>query len=430
MEMAFTRRERIVGVFITGIVILLLAAVVMIGRGKDWFVTYVSYYTTFKESYNLAVNTPVKLFNADIGKVKKITLVRNLVEVELAIAETYTTRIRKDTVASVKSPTLIGSEFVDIKPGDPFALLIPEGGKIPSVEKKSIARVLEEFQIEKTAKMFVEAIQNLALIVQTIQEPKGPLFSLFDHANNSLGSLDLIVQDIRSGKGTLGDILVSRALIDNIQDKIDRVGSILEDVNQVTAKMPQTMAVVQDTLKASQPLMQGLGKATAKLPRTLDEVQDTLKASQPLMKGLGIAAAKVPRTLDEVQRTLKVSQKVMKDITKTTAKLPQTIDRVQDTIETFKATGDELITRLKGLKKIVNGAEETITSLNTILKNVERGSPEIPQILKVAKAMLLDVRDTIGNLDKLIQALQNNILFRSNLPPEPKLDNIDAGLRE
>ncbi|MEE8541729.1 MAG: hypothetical protein V3S66_08710, partial [Desulfobacterales bacterium] len=137
-----------------------------------------------------------------------------------------------------------------------------------------------------------------------------------------------------------------------------------------------------------------------------------------------------PRTLDEVQRTLKASQKVMKDITRTTAKLPQTIDRIQDAIGTFKTTGDELITGLKGLKKIVTGAEETITSLNTILKNVERGSPEIPQILKVAKAMLLDVRDTIGNLDKLIQALQNNILFRSNLPPEPKLDNIDAGLRE
>ncbi len=402
MEMTFTRRERIVGVFITAIVILLLAAVVMIGRGKDWFVTYVSYYTTFKESYNLAENTPVKLFNADIGKVKKITLVRNLVEVKLAIAEAYTTRIRKDAVASVKSPTLIGSEYVDIKPGDPFTPLIPEGGKIPSVEKKSIASVLEEFQIEKTAKMFVEAIQNLSLIVQTIQDPKGPLFSLFDHANNSLGSLDLIVQDIRSGKGTLGDILVSRALIDNIQDKIDRVGSILENVNQVTARMPQTMAVVQDTLKASQPLMKGLGKATAK----------------------------VPRTLDEVQRTLKVSQKVMKDITKATVKLPQTIDQVQATIGTFKATGEELITTLKGTKKILNGAQRTITSLNTILKNVERGSPEIPQILKVAKAMLLDVRDTIGNLDKLIQALQNNILFRSNLPPEPELDNIDAGLRE
>jgi len=402
MEMTFTRRERIVGVFITAIVILLFATVVMIGRGKDWFVTYVSYYTTFKESYNLAVNTPVKLFNADIGKVKKITLVRNFVEVELAIAEAYTTRIRKDAVASVKSPTLIGSEYLDIKPGDPFSPLIPEGGKILSVEKKSIASILEEFQIEKTAKMFVEAIQNLSLIVQTIQDPKGPLFSLFDHANNSLGSLDLIVQDIRAGKGTLGDILVSRALIDNIQDKIDRVGSILENVNQVTGKMPQTMAIVQDTLKASQPLMKGLGKA----------------------------AAKVPRTLDEVQRTLKVSQKVMKDITKTTAKLPQTIDRVQDTIETFKATGNEVITSLRGLKKILNGAEETITSLNIILKDVERGSPEIPQILKVAKAMLLDVRDTIGNLDNLIKALQNNILFRSNLPPEPKLDNIDAGLRE
>lgn len=402
MEMTFTTREKIVGFFIVGIIVLLLATVVLIGRGKDWFETYVTYYTTFKESHNLTENTPVKLFNTKIGKVEKITLVGNMVNVRLAILENYAARIRTDTLASVKSPTFIGSEYVEIKPGSPDAPLTPEGGEISALEKKSIADTLAEFQVEKTAKMLIEAVQNLSLIIQSLQDPKGPLFALFDHANNSLASLDMIVQDIRSGKGTLGGILTSRALLDDIHDKIDRIGAILENVNQATAKTPETMQVVQDTLKASQTFMQGLGKA----------------------------AAKAPQTLDEVQNTLKVSQKVLQDINKTTAKLPATIDQVQATIGTYKKMGAELITSVHGLKKILQDAQGAIASLNVILGNVEKGSPEIPQIINIAKGSLLDIRDAVGNLDRLIQALQNNILIRGGLPPEPKLDNIDAGLRE
>lgn len=400
--MTFTTREKIVGFFIVGIIVLLLATVVLIGRGKDWFETYVTYYTTFKESHNLTENTPVKLFNTKIGKVEKITLVGNMVNVRLAILENYAARIRTDTLASVKSPTFIGSEYVEIKPGSPDAPLTPEGGEISALEKKSIADTLAEFQVEKTAKMLIEAVQNLSLIIQSLQDPKGPLFALFDHANNSLASLDMIVQDIRSGKGTLGGILTSRALLDDIHDKIDRIGAILENVNQATAKTPETMQVVQDTLKASQTFMQGLGKA----------------------------AAKAPQTLDEVQNTLKVSQKVLQDINKTTAKLPATIDQVQATIGTYKKMGAELITSVHGLKKILQDAQGAIASLNVILGNVEKGSPEIPQIINIAKGSLLDIRDAVGNLDRLIQALQNNILIRGGLPPEPKLDNIDAGLRE
>ena len=56
MEMEFSRIERLVGMFIIGVFMLLLATLVIIGRGKDWFETYITYYTTFNESYNLQEN--------------------------------------------------------------------------------------------------------------------------------------------------------------------------------------------------------------------------------------------------------------------------------------------------------------------------------------------------------------------------------------
>jgi len=53
MQISFDVKEKIVGAFMVGVVILLLTIVVMIGRGKDWFRSYVTYYTVFDQAYNL-----------------------------------------------------------------------------------------------------------------------------------------------------------------------------------------------------------------------------------------------------------------------------------------------------------------------------------------------------------------------------------------
>ena len=70
MELSYTRVEKSVGLFVIGIAVLVLTTVVILGRGKDWFAEEVTFYTSFRESYNLQVNAAVKLFKADIGKVE------------------------------------------------------------------------------------------------------------------------------------------------------------------------------------------------------------------------------------------------------------------------------------------------------------------------------------------------------------------------
>ena len=112
MELDFSKKEKIVGTFIISVTVLLLVTVVIIGRGKDWFKKYITYYTVFDEGYNLQPDTAVKLFSANIGKVKDITLVGDKVEVTLKILDDFRSRIRTDSIATVKSPTLIGSEYI------------------------------------------------------------------------------------------------------------------------------------------------------------------------------------------------------------------------------------------------------------------------------------------------------------------------------
>ncbi|MCD4778688.1 MAG: MlaD family protein [Desulfobacterales bacterium] len=330
MEVDYNKKEKIVGTFVIGIVVIMLAMLIIIGRGKDWFKTYITYYTTFDESYNLREDAAVKLYKADIGKVKKITLAEDKVKVELVILEDYSSRIRSDSVAIVDSPTFIGSEYISIIPGSADAPLIKEGGKIPSREKKSVDDILAEFEVEKTAKMVIPAIQDVAEVAQIMRDPEGPLFASLDSFNRTLSYFERVARDIEAGKGTIGGIIRSRELLDKILSDLDKLGEILENIN----------------------------KASSKTPVVMDQVQDNLAA----------------------------------------------------------------------VKKIGNDVSKSVSSIKRIVKQVEENR-DIPEITHSVKNGIKEIRDSVDEIDKVVQSLQKNFLIKSKLPPEEEPENIDAGLR-
>ncbi len=252
MEMEFSKLERVVGTFIVGVALLLMATLVIIGRGKDWFENYITYYTAFGESYNLQENAAVKLFKADIGKVVKITLEKNRVQVKLAILEKYAARIRQNAVAVVESPTLIGSEYIAIIPGSTDAPAIAPEGEIASREKRSLTDILTEFEVEKTALLVVKAIQDISQVTQRLGDPKGPLIASLENIEKVSANVERITTDLDAGKGPMGMLLKSEDVLQRLVASIDRMGQILSGIQATTAQAPQTMALVQENLVALQ----------------------------------------------------------------------------------------------------------------------------------------------------------------------------------
>ena len=237
MDLDYSRKERIVGTFIICIAVLLLSTVIMLGRGKNWFEDYNTYYTTFDESYNLKVGADVKLFKTNIGKVKEIT-VEEKVKIRLAILAKYESRIRKDTLVTVESPTFVGSEYISIIPGSSVAPVLPNEGTIQSQAKKSISDILAEFEVEKSAKMFIQAIQNLSEFTENLNAPEGPLLSALENVRQSTDDIQEITHSIASGDGTLGSLIQSTMLLDMVTDRLDQVSDILEHISEASAKTP------------------------------------------------------------------------------------------------------------------------------------------------------------------------------------------------
>lgn len=321
MDVHFQRKEKIVGTFVVIVIFLLIATLVFVGRGKQWFETYVTFYTTFNESYNLQENAAVKLYKTDIGNVKKITLVEDKVKVKLAILERYANKFRNDTVVTVESPTFIGSEYVSVIPGSTDAGQVPEGGMIKSQAKKSISDVLEEFQVEKTAKMLIGAIQDLSQVAEMLRDPKGPLFQSLENISKTLAHIEVIVHDVKDGKGSLGEVLRSRELVKSVERSLSQIEVILKDISDASTQLPKAMGQAQDDLEIFYQIGDGVSESVKTLDGILKEIDANMVKVNVILTNLEKGSYDVPQVtetarlgIEEIREGVENIDKVVKSL--------------------------------------------------------------------------------------------------------------------
>jgi phospholipid/cholesterol/gamma-HCH transport system substrate-binding protein len=295
MEMEFSRLEKVVGTFIIGVVLLLMTTLVIIGRGKDWFEQYVVYYTAFNESYNLQEDAAVKLFKADIGKVQKITLTQNRVRVKLLILDQYASRIREDAIAVVESPTLIGSEYISIIPGSSSAPLIQPNGEIQSKEKRSISDIMSEFEVEKTARLVVDTIQDLSEVAQKLSDPQGPLWSALDNVNRISSNIEKVTADLQSGKGLIGALMTSEAMLNEVEDRLDQLEKILSSVQMAASQSPETMALVNANLSTYRNTGESIQASVHKAQQILEDIRIGAGHLKQITEDIKAGSTHIPR---------------------------------------------------------------------------------------------------------------------------------------
>lgn len=280
-------REKMVGFFIVITIGLALGILVFIGRGQHWFKKKTTYYTYFNEGYNLKPGAQVKIFNTWIGFVEKVELTReNRVKITIKIFENDAAKIRADSIATVDSPTIIGSEFIAITPGSPEKPAIPKGGIINSKAKKNIGEYLKEYDIEKKIEDFGQLISDLKIVMERLKDPKGPLFSV-------LYDMKDVMNQLNKGEGSLGRLVMEEDLYREarmaIKDLREASASINELGNTVANGihlLPDTMEQINEITRKLDHVMSRLKTATERAPAMQREVEDALTEVNRILESL------------------------------------------------------------------------------------------------------------------------------------------------
>lgn len=294
MRLQYSTMERMTGAFILLTLIVFLFTVAVVGRGKNWFRKHVVYYTAFEEGYNLVSGSRVKLLGTDIGSVTGVLLTKdNKVKVRVKVLAEYASRIRANSVATVESPTVIGSEYINIRPGTSKAAAIPPEGLIPTKEKKKFTEYLEEYEIGAKLEHISKILEDLALITDQLKDPKGPFFGTFSNLQQITGTVE-------AGEGSLGRLIKS----DELYEHMDTFVATLQETADYLVRAGVNIEKGSEHLE----------KATREAPEMVDKTQELLDRLLKVQVILEKVMAEVPEISAQAREGMQEVNRILDSV--------------------------------------------------------------------------------------------------------------------
>lgn len=297
MQEGFTRKEKLVGAFLLVLVIFTMGTLLLIAQGKGLFVPETTFLVKFKQGYNLHPGSLVKMFNAEIGKVSdmRITTTGGLpqVQVNIKVYTEYTNLIRQDSVAEVVSPTIIGSEYLEISPGSSGYPKIEAYGTIPSRERQSLTDQLAELVNRETIDKVKVTVANIAQLSEQLKNDEKVFLAVVNRTNEVLVSLT-------EAKGTLGLLLMQKDLYTKMVQSLGHLDQFLVEAKNITGDFRpfakdlqvfsksitqeiEPLKAIVANIKAGSEDLPELVEAATETARSGKEVMDAIKAN-PLIR--------------------------------------------------------------------------------------------------------------------------------------------------
>ncbi len=236
--MAFSAEKKVGLFFIVSMII--LGALLEVGEKWNPFEKQIRYRTYLSSVTGLKLGDPVRLVGVDIGRIKEINVRDENVEIVFDVKPG--TRIRTDSVASLRLTNLLGGQFLNISMGSPQAPTLEPGSTLYGKDSANIDVIVDNVSdLTKDAKSLINNLNKnqdevLKKISAILDENRGNL-------HQSVANFRSITDKFDRGDGSLALLLNDKALyananeaaqnLKNISAKIDRgdgtVGKLIND---------------------------------------------------------------------------------------------------------------------------------------------------------------------------------------------------------
>ena len=282
MAYRFKHLEKVVGVFLTLVILIVVALVIFIGRERRWFEQQYEFSTEFWRGEGLKPGLVVSMKGIQIGEVKTVYLnEENWIDVRFSVYEEYAERIRKDSAAKLRSP-LIGSKVLEISPGGKDELPLENGSYIWSEDTNEGADILKLRAKEEKPDQLTKILNNVESLTDSLSDAEGNFQSMLSKAqelfdmlaseegslNRTMRNLEQITGSIEDKEGSIGKLVYDNyELYDSIMSIMEKVNVIMENFQDLSRTISETSPEIKAAIERANTTMD---EATG-LIRTLQE---------------------------------------------------------------------------------------------------------------------------------------------------------------
>jgi phospholipid/cholesterol/gamma-HCH transport system substrate-binding protein len=298
------------GIFtIVGIVIL-VAAIFVIGSNKNMFGNNFTIYGTFKNVGGLQIGNNILFAGIKVGTIENISFVSDtMVRVDMRMSADVKPFLKKDAVATVGSSGLMGDKVITILPGsDQERTLLKEGDRIAAVDPVGMEEIIAKFTtVADNAGIITGELANMAL---QIRDGDGSISRLLykntlakslegttANAEKLTASLAGITAKINSGEGSIGSLVNTDALSSRIDQVMVTTDSAVGSIKSAADGLSENMIALQSSI-----LFRGYFKRKAR---------EEGKQLDSLELDLDIDSSELDLTEDELEELVKEAQRVL-----------------------------------------------------------------------------------------------------------------------
>ena len=250
------------GVFVITGLSFLIIMLYLLGKNQNLFGSTFTIKARFENVQGMKKGNNVRYAGIDVGTVSAVEIINDtLVEVSMLVQEKMKGFIRNDAVASIGSDGLVGNKVINITASGMQAPLVKENDILPSrkiIDTDAMLRTLEKTNddiglVAGNLNATIQKLNTSTALWKVLNDETLPLSlrasfnnveSATAKANGFIATLNLLVGDVKNGKGSLGAILKDTAIAQTLEEALlkikmagDEADSLGRQLNGLVSKI-------------------------------------------------------------------------------------------------------------------------------------------------------------------------------------------------
>lgn len=295
------------GVFVLAGLLIMIFSLYMIGKDTNMFGSNYTLKVRFDNVHGLTSGNNVRYSGIQVGTVKRVKILSDtLIEVSMLIDTKMKQYIHKNDIVSMSTDGLMGNRILNITPAKDGSPLAENGDLLITKKSVSTDDMLETLDktnknirdISQELKMTILKINNSSALWKLLSEETLPdnlrasSISIRRAAANADGmvqDLHAIINDIQSGKGSLGAILTDTAIAYNLNEAVLRIQQVGNHADELANELADfTRGLKNDVNSGKGPAHAILKDSTLviKLNNSLSNIEKGTEAFNQNMEAL------------------------------------------------------------------------------------------------------------------------------------------------